>query len=367
MSQESCFDIDKGAVHVIEIEAPIEVIETNPVKTPSPITIFHQRLRQAEPVYTVLMDSKEKGRQYLRTGIVYQRQRADTTIGKAAARFYPMMQEIGDEMQAATGAFCQNNRSEDEVGILDLCMVPGGYTGSALKYNPTAKAAGITLPPDKGGHEVLLNSYRSTVLYHDITIFAKEFGVDEAPCTHPRHDSFSLERPFIDQRFDFVMCDGQVLRTHKRPEYRERTEATRLTSSQLILALQRIRHGGTLIILLHKIEALDIMELLHLFSQFSDIEVFKPLRKHAIRSTFYPIAKNVQPSVESARVAVISWKKAWWNATYGGEQGVGAQRLVIDNKYAQGIIDSFGDRFTTLARPVWKIQADALSRTDFTR
>ncbi|KFZ20398.1 hypothetical protein V501_00165 [Pseudogymnoascus sp. VKM F-4519 (FW-2642)] len=175
-----------------------------------------------------------------------------------------MMQEIGDEMQAATGALCQNNRSEDGVGILDLCMAPGGYTASALN-----------------------------VAAH--------------------------------------------------PTWRD------------------ISH------LLHKIEALDTMELLYLFSQFSDIEVFKPLRKHAIRSTFYLIAKNVQPSVESARVAVIAWKKAWWNATFGGEQGVGAQRLDKDDKYAQAIIDSFGDRLTTLARPVWKIQADALSRTDFTQ
>ncbi len=270
-------------------------------------------------------------------------------------------------MQVATGAFSQNNRSEDGIKILDLCMAPGGYTASALKYNPTAKAIGITLPPDTGGHEVLLNSYRSTVIYHDITMFAKEFGTEEIPRTHPGRDSFSLERPFINQRFDFVICDGQVLRTHDRPEYRERTEANRLTSSQLILALQRIRPGGTLIMLLHKIESLDTMELLYLFSQFSNIEVFKPLRKYAIRSTFYLIAKNVQPSVESARVAVSAWKKAWWNATFGGEQGVGARRLEIDDKYAQEIIESFGDKFTTLARPVWKIQADALSRTDFTR
>jgi hypothetical protein len=58
-------------------------------------------------------------------------------------------------------------------------MAPGGHTASALNCNPTAKAIGITLPPDKEGHEVFLNSYRSTVLYYDITMFAKEFGVDE--------------------------------------------------------------------------------------------------------------------------------------------------------------------------------------------
>lgn len=115
----------------------------------------------------------------------------------------------------------------------------------ALKYNPIARTIGITLPPDKGSHEVLLTSYRSTVLYYDITMIAREFGVEEVRCTHPGHDLFNLERPFLNQRFDFVICDGQVLRTHKRPEYREPTEANRLTSSQLIFALQSIRHGGT--------------------------------------------------------------------------------------------------------------------------
>jgi hypothetical protein len=119
-------------------------------------------------------------------------------------------------------------------------MAPGGYTASTLKYNPTAKAIGITLPPDKGGHKVFLNSSRSTVLYHDITMFAKEFGMDDVPCTHPEHASFSVERPFINQKFDLVICDSQVLQTHKRPKYREGTEPNRLTSSQLILALQRI-------------------------------------------------------------------------------------------------------------------------------
>lgn len=53
----------------------------------------------------------------------------------------------------------------------------------------------------------------------------------------------------------------------------------------------------------------------------------------------------------------------WW----GAGCGAGARILGMDEKYAQAIIDSFGDRLTTLARPVWKIQVDALSRTDFTQ
>lgn len=95
-----------------------------------------------------------------------------------------MVQEIGDEMQAATNAFRENNRSEHKFIILDLCMAPGGYTTTALKYNPAAVAMGMSLPVDQGGHEGLLKSARSSVLYHDITMFAKEFSVDKIPITH---------------------------------------------------------------------------------------------------------------------------------------------------------------------------------------
>ena len=62
------------------------------------------------------------------------------------------------------------------MSILDLCM--GGYTASALKYKPGATAFGITLPPAQGGHKVLQPSSKSSVLCLDITMLAKEFGVE---------------------------------------------------------------------------------------------------------------------------------------------------------------------------------------------
>ena len=117
--------------------------------------------------------------------------------------------------------------------------------------------------------------------------------------------------------------------------------------------------------LLHKIEAWDTIELLHVFSQFSDVEVFKPVKKHAIRSSFYLIAKNVRPGTEGGRAAIASWKKAWWNATFGGKDGVGAPRTEDDDKYVKEVIDSFGSKFTKLAKPVWEIQLNALRKTDF--
>ncbi|XMA12579.1 hypothetical protein WAI453_005370 [Rhynchosporium graminicola] len=349
------------------MHTPIELGGSKAAEEPSTMRAFCNHLRQTEPVYARLMELKDKGWANPKGNEHFEkrRQRADDATGQQGIKFYRMMQEIGDEMQKETSAFTQVHRNGDDFRILGLCMGPGGYTYSALKYNPGAEASGITLPPSQGGHEVFLLSSKSTVIYKDITIFSKEFGVEVVPLTHPEYASFSAERPFNDQNFDLVICDGQVLRTPNRPEYREATEATRLTISQLILGMQRIRKGGTLIMLLHRIEGTESMKLLYTFSRFSDIEVFKPVKKHAIKSTFYLIAKNVNPDAEAAKMAVEAWKKVWWNATFGGEDGTGAARIKTDDEQIQGIIDSFGVDFVSLAKPIWDIQADGLRRSDF--
>jgi hypothetical protein len=204
-------------------------------------------------------------------------------------------------------------------------------------------------------------------MFLDITMLASEFGVDEVPPRHPEHTSFLVERPYLGQLFHLVFCDGQVLRTHQRAGYREQQEALRLTVSQLILALQRIRAGGTLVMLLHKVEAWDTTELLYQFSRFSSIQLFKPERSHAIRSSFYVVAKNVLPDTEAAKQAVGIWKKAWWRATFGGPNGTGEAKLIPDESDVQAVIDEFGTELISLGRPIWEIQANALSKMDFVK
>ena len=278
-----------------------------------------------------------------------------------------MMQEIGDEMEQSTHAFTQSCGFAEGIAILDLCMAPGGYTASALKYNPGAAAFGITLPPSKGGHGILLPSSQSSILLLDITMLATEFGVEKVPLIHPEHASFISDRPFFGKMFQLVFCDGQVLRTHQRAEYREQQEAHRLTVSQLILGLQRISTGGTMIVLLHKMESWDNMELLYLFSRFSSVHVFKPKKKHAISSSFYLIAKDVQPHTDSAKMAVAIWKQTWWHTTFGGKAGTGDLPVPADEVYIRATLDKFGREFVELGRPVWETQASALSAMYFVK
>jgi hypothetical protein len=55
------------------------------------------------------------------------------------------------------------------------------------------------------------------------------------------------------------------------------------------------------VILLHNIEAWNTCTLLKAFDSFSSIVLFKPEKKYATRSSFYLVAKNVQPESEPAK------------------------------------------------------------------
>ncbi|KAK3896457.1 hypothetical protein C8A05DRAFT_20569, partial [Staphylotrichum tortipilum] len=129
--------------------------------------------------------------------------------------------------------------------------------------------------------------------FRDITLLADEMGtpVSSTPTSHPETASFSPDRPFLDQKFDLVFCDGQVFRTHERLEYREPFEASRLSTAQLVLGLQRVRSGGTMVILCHRADAWRSVHLMYTFAALADnVELFKPQKGHKTRSSFYLVA-----------------------------------------------------------------------------
>ena len=296
-----------------------------------------------------------------------QRQQADFAKTKDQFGMYRMMQELGSELHAETGALLPNPHGQN-LRVLDLCMAPGGYSASVLKLDSSVVIRGISLPTASGGHKLLLHHPRSSwhlkCRFQDITMLAAECGVTSIPETHPERANFSMDRPYADESFHLVFCDGQVLRTHKRAEYRK-FEATRLVTAQLILALQRIAEGGTLVMLLHKIEAIHTVMLLRQFARFADLQLFKSKRKHAIRSSFYLVAKNVRPDCEAAIDAVTQWKGEWCRTTFNVVDGEEVAKFPLDEEGLRSLLDEFGDRMVELARPIWKIQFEALKMADF--
>ena len=244
-------------------------------------------------------------------------------------------------------------------------MAPGGFSTAALKRYENAVIRGISLPEACGGTKMLLEMEFGSpgqiqCQFLDITMLATELGVSSIPESHPEHSSFITNRPYHGESFQLVFCGGQVLLTHDLPKHRKKFEALRLRASQLVLALQRIATGGTLVILLRKPDAWDTAQLLYQVSQFSTIELFKPLKRGNASNLFHLIAKDVQPDHQAARAAISGWKKAWLQATFGGPEVAGEAAAVEDDATVQGVIDEFGTKLIELARPLWKIQVDGL-------
>ncbi|KAG9232170.1 hypothetical protein BJ875DRAFT_381358 [Amylocarpus encephaloides] len=97
---------------------------------------------------------------------------------------------------------------------------------------------------------------------------------------------------------------------------------------------------------------------------FASVDVFKPVKMHGTRSSFYMIAKDVQPQAEGAVSAVKESKDAWRKATFGGEDGTG-EKVDPPISYTIELLENYGERLIEMGRGVWKIQADALSGTDY--
>lgn len=328
-------------------------------------------------IFRELSDLREKGWENKEAGDQYflqQRQRADNSNDKGRRILFNLMRQIGKELHDTTHALSLPGPSPQ---VLDLCMAPGGFTSSVLKLNNHARVSGITLPKTQGGHELLVRSGpqdpRVDCTELDITMLSTEFGIDatDIPDTHPDKANFLPgQRPYLNRTFDLIFCNGQVLRMHTHSSSPERNEARRLTCAQLILALQRIRTGGTMIILLHKVEAGDTMNLLFQFHRFAHIRLFKPQRKQRMRNSFYLVATDVDPTHAVAVAAVQGWKDEWRAVTFRHAPADDGEALDVVKARSSGVdqrvLAEFGERLVELADPIWAILRDALRDAPFT-
>jgi 23S rRNA U2552 (ribose-2'-O)-methylase RlmE/FtsJ len=280
--------------------------------------------------------------------------------------FYKMMKEIGEEIHQSTHALAIPPNSVSPA-ILDMCMAPGGFLAIAMEKNPGASALGMSLPASTGGHKMLLQKGRNVkVEYLDITMLAADMGATDIPIEHPDASNMLSRRFNPCELFDIVLCDGQVLRTHDRAAYREKREARRLTITQLAIGLEHVKVGGCMIVLLHKVEAVDTVSLLYTFNKFSSVRLFKPKKHHAKRSSFYMIATNIQSQHGEAVLAVEQWKRQWIVATLGNDSEY-EEEFTTACSDMENILNEFGSVLVQLGREIWSTQASALRKASFIR
>lgn len=152
-------------------------------------------------------------------------------------------------------------------------------------------------------------------------------------------------------------------------EYRNDCEGVRLTSSELVFALNRLKPGGSLILLLHRVESWDTVCLLHAFHQFSDIQLFKHPKFHAIKSSFYMVAKNINLNHDTTKLSMRYWKDLWKYHTFKEFEDIVRPSTSLyepEGEVIRRLRDGFGSRFLEIAQPIWMIQTQALYAAHFT-
>ncbi|CRL26111.1 Ribosomal RNA methyltransferase RrmJ/FtsJ [Penicillium camemberti] len=293
------------------------------------------------------------------------RQNADKSDEKTVAYFHKFMNTIGHEIDKATNAFKISPVDSTPSTILDICMAPGAFLEIALKKNPGSHALAFSLPVSCGGYKSrLASSLNVKRVFLDVTMLAVDMDVDQIPEGHEDAENF-LPRQLEEGRlFDLVICDGQVLRQHPRAPYREKREATRLATTQLALGLQHLRPGGTIIVLLHRLEAWNTANLVWMFHKISSVQLFKPKKGHVKRSSFYMVATNVEIQHPEAVEAVKRWKESWRIATFGSDEEYGKMALDKDPS-VEKLVEDFGPELMKLGKAIWKRQANALAKAPF--
>lgn len=276
-----------------------------------------------------------------------------------------MMHKIGRDMDKATRAFDLSGIKNP--ALLDMCMAPGAFVAQVLDKYPNTQVKAMSLPLKDGGHRVRLGHRNVAVEFRDITMLAADMGmqVDDVPASGPDPGNLQFTKVFSDsEKFDLVLCDGSVLRTHQRTAWRERREATRLTLTQLALGLEHLNNGGTMVILLHKLDSWPCFSLIHNFSKFSTVQLFKHPQHHRLRSSFYLVAKNIQANSTPAEALVQEWKERYKIATVGTDEEY-SRILQVSSQDVQAALDEFGEEFIAMGRKIWKLQAESLAKASF--
>lgn len=87
-----------------------------------------------------------------------------------------------------------------------------------------------------------------------------------------------------------------------------------------------------MVVLLYRIEMSYTMCCVYKFTKFSSVQVFKPVKHHAKRSSFYMVATNVQSRHPEAVLAIQFWKEQWKLATFGS-----------DEKYEEDVLEHWAE------------------------
>lgn len=173
-----------------------------------------------------------------------------------------------------------------------------------------------------------------------------------------------------------ILLDGHALRIYRHPleptpeEYKfvHGVYRDNLLISQLIIGLESVSPGGTLVMKLSHIECFPSAMLIYLLDHICDkLIVHKPRTMHANRGTFYVVAKgacNVHHA-KARKQYLCGLRELLVELRSGGPEGRGRMLLLGDLDFVatvETILGDYLDRLIELGRGVWSTQVEGLGR-----
>ena len=223
---------------------------------------------------------------------------------------------------------------------------PGGFSFYILEKNTVAKGTGISLHLADSG--LPMQPMKRCSRYEFVTsdVLRYDFSPTDGPPlpTIPHAEDLQPIPTSWRHRFDLVLLDAHSIAPsiHHAPSAdpnpisdanAARTRdiySTALLVSQLLLALETLAPGGTLVLSkLHRLAAASAAHVLYLLDRLSaELVVHKPRGVHTARSSFYAVAKGVCPPGAGARgvEGLRAWyvdglRRLWAELWLGGEDG----------------------------------------------
>ncbi|KAF8910904.1 hypothetical protein CPB84DRAFT_1842180 [Gymnopilus junonius] len=285
-----------------------------------------------------------------------QRQTADNASPNLNAIWFGRMKGVLREIDQQLDCVPSYGALE----FLDLGCCPGGFSSHVLDKNHDATGYGISLPVVDGGHEFTLEHYhrsRFELMYQNLTYYQ----LSPSNLDDPRLQNLPSE--ITSPTFDLVLLDGHQLRTQSSALPWDKD---RLLISQLIISLEAVKEGGTIVAKLPLPHRPISAKILHLFKILSsEVLAWKPKSMHGNRGTFYAVAKGIGRGPKGSRMSglILELRALWASLTFGGEEGLG--RFINPGDFdflitTDDLIAHHLGWLTSLGTPLWQVQEEAL-------
>lgn len=196
-------------------------------------------------------------------------------------------------------------------------------------------------------------------------MFSNEFGVPTSQVldTDREKKKFTDFRPFFFTRFDLIFCSGQLQWDPELGDYyywrHWSAEDVRLRSAQIVMALQRIRNGGTMVMLLKQMHTPPCIDLMRDMEKIAVLETWKSQNTWTMKSSFHLVAKEVNTAAPEMAELIEKHKRIWREATF--EQKVPEW----SKEEVEQMLSEYGEQLVELGTPTWEIQAEALENAEF--